>query len=131
MTSDPIDPNTPASTPGMAPADAGGMPDIRDEFQAQRASWLRHHARQAGPGLADSAEGHAFDAYEPAYRIGAQARQQHGDQPFEAIAPLLEREWQASAVSARIPWDDAVHAAHAAWHGIEEALPGDGGDTAP
>ena len=71
--------------------------------------------------------GRTFSDYDPAYRVGAEARERYAGKRFEQIESDLQNDWEQAKGSARIGWDKAKQAVRAAWDRIEHARPGDSG----
>ncbi|WP_374321405.1 hypothetical protein [Pseudoxanthomonas kaohsiungensis] len=60
-------------------------------------------------------EGDSYDDYEPAYRLGYQARHQHPGRDFDSLDEQLQRDWAASKGLSRLDWQRARQAALRAW----------------
>ena len=70
--------------------------------------------------------GRSYNDYAPAYRTGYMGRTRYSGKRFEDVEDDLETEYNRSRGNAGLDWDDdAKHAAKAAWHRVERALPGD------
>jgi hypothetical protein len=60
-------------------------------------------------------EGDSYDDFDPAYRLGYNARRQHPELGFDRLETQLQREWAASKGLSRLDWSRARHAALRAW----------------
>jgi hypothetical protein len=71
--------------------------------------------------------GRAYEDYEPAYLTGIEGFDRYRDAAptFEAAEPSLRSDYERLGESARLGWDHARNAIRAAWHRLEDALPGD------
>lgn len=97
------------------------------------AYWREHHTKQPF-----ASKDRAFDDYAPAYRTGYQGFSKYGSGTrFEDAEPKLRQEYEtmhgtsmgastagtgaasAAASKARLGWEEAKHAAKAAWHRVE------------
>ena len=73
-------------------------------------NWRQHHA--ALPGGPDA----GYDAYAPAYRVGAEAFRREPEQhDWSAVEAELAGQWVALRGSSPLPWSSARVAAHKAW----------------
>ena len=72
--------------------------------------WRANHAKQPY-----YVEGHEYDAYEPAYRVGGQPRERYANKTFDEVEPALAQEYSSLQGEAHVKWDQAKHAARAAW----------------
>ena len=52
-------------------------------------------------------EGDTFETYYPAYRYGAEAESEYGDEGFDNIEDDLETDWDTDTDRAGIPWKHA------------------------
>lgn len=87
---------------------------------ALRAYWQNQYTREVSY---DSA--HDFDDYEPGYRAGYEGFRKHAGRSFDEVQDQLADDYARIKGNSRLAWDKAVHAARAAWHHLERALPGD------
>lgn len=69
--------------------------------------------------------GRKFEDYEPAYKLGADARQKHDGKRFEQAEPEIKQQWESLKTNAHIGWEKAKLAARASWDRAERAMPGD------
>jgi hypothetical protein len=64
----------------------------------------------------------AYEAYQPAYQYGWEARSQFRDREFDEIEPELEKDWTSRR--SKLSWDRAKQATRDAWdrvrHGMSE-----------
>lgn len=60
-------------------------------------------------------EGDSYDDYDPAYRLGYGARQQHPGHDFSSLEADMQREWETSKGLSRLDWNRARQAALRAW----------------
>jgi hypothetical protein len=60
-------------------------------------------------------EGDSYDDFDPAYRLGYNARRQHPETGFDTLEAQLQREWDTSKGPSRLDWNRARHAALRAW----------------
>ena len=64
--------------------------------------------------------------YQPAYRLGTQARQQRADRAWDdKLEAELGQRWDTVKGESKLGWDKAKAATKDAWHSVERALPGD------
>lgn len=71
------------------------------------------------------AQGKDFDAYEPAYRLGAEARGEHPDKAFTDIEDDLRMQYEANQQAQRkLDWADARQAVRAAWDRSDQSMAG-------
>ncbi len=92
------------------------------QLQAQQRYW-REHFRDEPYYM----QGKEFDAYEPAYRLGIQARNEHPGKQFPEVEDKLRMQYEAGQQAQRkLDWADARQAVRAAWDRSEQVLPGDG-----
>lgn len=92
------------------------------QLEAQRRYW-REHFRDEPYYM----QGKDFDAYEPAYRLGIEARNQYRDRQFPEVEDKLRMQYEANQQAQRkLDWADARQAVRAAWDRGEQVLPGDG-----
>jgi hypothetical protein len=70
--------------------------------------------------------GLTYDDYAPAYRTGYEGRAKvKGVRSFEEVESDLEADYNQRRRSDKLGWDKGRHAAKAAWHRVERAMPGD------
>ena len=71
--------------------------------------------------------GREYEDYEPAYRVGIEGYDRYrGRTPtFESAEASLRSDYERLGEKARLGWDQAKSAIKAAWHRLEDALPGD------
>lgn len=67
-------------------------------------------------------QGEKFEDYEPAYRIGAEARTQHPGQKFNEVESTLRSEYETNKGSSKLDWDKARPATQAAWQHAEKTM---------
>lgn len=70
-------------------------------------------------------EGHTYDDYAPAYRLGTEHRVKQQRNPirsWENIEGTLGEHWDGVRGDSRLAWDDARPAARDAWHRTHERL---------
>ena len=92
------------------------------ELEAQNRYWREHF--QSEPYYA---QGKDFSAYEPAYRLGIEARNEHPDKQFAEVEDQLRKQYEARQQDQRkLDWAEARQAVRAAWDRSEQALLGDG-----
>lgn len=92
------------------------------QLQAQQRYW-REHFRDEPYYM----QGKEFDAYEPAYRLGIEARNEHPGKQFPEVEDKLRMQYEAGQQAQRkLDWADARQAVRAAWDRSEQVLPGDG-----
>ena len=58
---------------------------------------------------------HAFEVYEPAYRYGWEARNDHAGKSFDEVESHLSRDWEKARGKSTLAWDKARHATRDAW----------------
>jgi phage tail tape-measure protein len=66
-----------------------------------------------------------YDDYAPAYKLGYENRSRYAGRKFNEVENELASDWEATKGNSRLAWDDAKHASRAAWHRVENVLPGD------
>jgi hypothetical protein len=71
--------------------------------------------------------GYTYDDYAPGYRTGYEAAGRHSGQKrrFDDLEPELRAQYERIKGKSRLVWEDAKHAARAAWDRVERAMPGD------
>ena len=70
-------------------------------------------------------QGREFDAYEPAYRLGAEARDAYPGKPFVDIENNLRMQYETSAQAQRkLDWAEARQAVRAAWEHSDQSMAG-------
>lgn len=67
-------------------------------------------------------QGTKFEDYEPAYRLGAEARAQHPGQKFNEMEDTLRNEYEANKGVSKLGWDQAKQATQAAWKHAEQTM---------
>ena len=71
------------------------------------------------------AQGKEFDAYEPAYRLGAEARGKHPGKQFVDIEDDLRMQYEANQQAQRkLDWAEARQAVRAAWERSDQSMAG-------
>ncbi len=60
-------------------------------------------------------EGYTLDDYRPAYRLGFEGYGQHPGKTFEDAESRLQDDYAGVRGNSRLGWEDARHAARAAW----------------
>lgn len=89
------------------------------ELEAQNRYWREHF--QSEPYYA---QGKEFDAYEPAYRLGIEARNDYPGKQFADVEDKLRMQYEAKQDDQRkLDWTQAKQAVRAAWDRSEQALP--------
>lgn len=101
----------------------GGMHAIpAQELEAQNRYWREHF--QSEPYYA---QGKDFSVYEPAYRLGIEARNEHPSKQFTEVEDMLRMQYEANPQSQRkLDWTEARQAVRAAWDHSAQVLPGVG-----
>jgi len=62
------------------------------------------------------AQGKSFEAYEPAYRLGIEARSEHQGKKFGEVEQALRSRYESNTPSQdRLDWSEARQAVQAAW----------------
>jgi len=69
--------------------------------------------------------GEFLDEYEPAYRTGAEGRNQYAGQRFEDVEDDLRRDWESNGGGATLDWSKARLACRAAWDHAGRTLSGE------
>jgi len=69
--------------------------------------------------------GRQFGDYEPAYRTGYEGYSRYGDRGFDAVENELKSDYERAKGTSQLAWDKARGAVKAAWHHVENAMPGD------
>lgn len=83
------------------------------EADTEETYWRQQHAKQP---YAD--ENLAYEHYEPAYRTGIRAAQEHAGKRFEEIEDDLALDYEKNKAGTGLPWDRARPAVKAAWDRI-------------
>lgn len=91
-------------------------PTVEDEYW--RTNWRNRP-------YVDQSRG--YEAYQPAYRFGWEARDRYQDREWTEVERNLASEWDRDRERSRadLKWDEARLAARDAWHRLERKLPGD------
>ena len=71
--------------------------------------------------------GKTFQDYEPAYRTAIEGYDRYRDTAptFDAAESALKSDYERLQARTELGWDKARNAMKAAWHRLEEAMPGD------
>lgn len=69
--------------------------------------------------------GRKYNDYAPAYRTGYEGYSRYEGRKFDDVQSDLERDYNAAKGDSALGWDKAKGATRAAWHRVENALPGD------
>jgi hypothetical protein len=69
--------------------------------------------------------GRKYNDYAPAYRTGYEGYTRYEGRTFDDVQSDLERDYNATKGDSALAWDKAKGATRAAWHRVENALPGD------
>ena len=77
---------------------------------AEENNWQELHGKQP---YADKSLG--YEHYEPAYRLGQEAAQQHAGKRFEEIESDIALDYEKKKGASALPWDQAKPAVRAAW----------------
>lgn len=112
--------NTPNTSNRNTPNTSQAKQMDKTLYANERAHWKQQFEKEPY-----YESGHAFSDYDPAYRVGAEARERYAGKRFEQIESNLQNEWEEAKGSARIGWDKAKQAVRAAWDRVEHAMPGD------
>lgn len=94
------------------------------ELEAQNRYWREHFRSEPY-----YAQGKDFSAYEPAYRLGIEARNEHPNKQFAEVEDTLRSQYEAGQQGQgqrELDWTQARQAVRAAWDRSEQALLGDG-----
>lgn len=90
------------------------------ELEAQNRYW-----RDNFRGESYVADGKEFDAYEPAYRLGAQARCDKPQSTFAEIEGDLRLQYEANQQARQgLDWTQAKQAVRAAWDRTDQSMAG-------
>ena len=90
------------------------------ELEAQNRYWREHF--QDEPYYA---QGKDFDAYEPAYRLGIEARNEYPNKQFGEVEDKLRMQYEANQQDQRrLDWAQAKQAVRAAWERSVQSSPG-------
>lgn len=103
--------------------------NLQHEQQAQRDYWRQQYGNEP---YYDAKQ--PFEAFEPAYSLGAQAREQHAGKDFDAVEAQLRKQYEAAAGASgkALDWQQARPAVRAAWDRADlaqanrENIPADG-----
>jgi hypothetical protein len=90
------------------------LPSVEDAY------WRAHHAKEP---YYDHT--YTYDDYAPAYRVGYEAYGRYRGKYFDDVSRDIEHEYNNVRGKSNLTWEKAKHAARAAWHRVERALPGD------
>lgn len=77
--------------------------------------WRANHAKQTF-----YSEGNEYDAYEPAYQLGATSLDKYPNRSFDEVEPHLARDYEGLKADTHVSWDHAKHATRAAWDRVRE-----------
>lgn len=98
-------PNKTQAQAGMS----GSLP--AKELEAQNRYWREHFQEEPY-----YQQGQRFDAYEPAYKLGMQARGEYQGKQFSDVEDKLRQQYEAQPQAQRtLDWTEAKQAARAAW----------------
>jgi hypothetical protein len=61
-----------------------------------------------------------YDDYQPAYRLGGEARGKYKGRTFDAVENSLANEWELAKGKSRMTWDSARDATRAGWDRISD-----------
>lgn len=90
------------------------------ELEAQNRYWREHF--QSEPYYT---QGKDFSAYEPAYRLGIEARNEYPNKQFSEVEDKLRMQYEAKQQDQRkLDWAEAKQAVRAAWDRGEQTLLG-------
>ena len=94
------------------------------DAEAETSYWREHYRTRPY-----AAGGETFDAFEPAYRYGAESFGEHPGRTFDEAESDLSQKWSELRGSSSLGWDRAKHAVRDAWNrlsdSVERAIPGD------
>lgn len=95
-------------------------PLTREEIAASRQAGLAYAAEARHFRLNFASRPYArrdawFEDFEPAYRLGCDARHRFEGMSFEEIEPQLEAEWYSTQPSMALTWQQVSNAARDAW----------------
>jgi len=105
---------------GVGGAMAGKAAAERVNPTAEENYWREAHTREPY-----YASGLTYDDYAPAYRTGWEGAERYRGQRFDDVESDLERNYNAAKGKSRLAWEDARSATRAAWHRVEDTMPGD------
>lgn len=105
---------------GIGGAMAGKAAAEKVNPTAEENYWREAHTREPY-----YASGLTYDDYAPAYRTGWEGAERYRGRRFEDVDSDLERHYEGIKGKSRLAWEDARHASRAAWHRVEDRLPGD------
>ena len=92
------------------------------ELEAQNRYWREHF--QSEPYYA---QGKDFSAYEPAYRLGIEARGEYPNKQFGEVEDKLRMQYETKQQDQRkLDWAEAKQAVRAAWDRSDQTLLSDG-----
>ena len=77
--------------------------------------WRANHAKQPF-----YSEGQEYDAYEPAYRLGATSLDRYPNKSFDDVEPHLQKDYEGMKGEAHVGWERAKAATRAAWDRVRE-----------
>ena len=89
-------------------------------FDTDRTYWLERYNKEPY-----YEAGRPFSDYEPGYRAGYDGHTRYGGHRFEDVEPKMKADYENLKADMKLGWDKARKAALAAWHRIEDAMPGD------
>ena len=88
------------------------------ELEAQNRYWREHFQNEPY-----YMQGKGFDAYEPAYQLGIEARGEYPGKKFVDVEDQLRTQYEAKAQEQRkLDWSQAKQAVRAAWERTDQAL---------
>ena len=106
----------PIATPASAAAREAFNPSVHDVY------WRVAHTRE--PYFKSD---YTYHDYRPGYRTGYEAARRHigESRSFDDLEPELRAYYERVKGKSRLAWEDAKHAARAAWDRVERLMPGD------
>ncbi len=85
-------------------------PTVESEY------WRQNHASQTY-----DTEGRGYDAYEPAYRVGAENRSaKYANRSYDDVESNLRDDYEGARGESHVEWDRAKHAVRAAWDRVSD-----------
>ena len=87
------------------------------ELEAQNKYWRDNYQNEPY-----YTQGQRFEAYEPAYKLGIEARNEHPQQGFAEVENQLRAQYENGKQAQKLEWAQAKQAVRAAWDHAEQAM---------
>ena len=91
--------------------------DEKHDPTVEDAYWRQHYSSRPY-----ARAGKAYDAYQPAYRVGWEGAGRYGELNWDSAEPRLRDDFDAARGDSQLSWDDARSAAKDAWERIRPGV---------